>query len=130
MAKQPKDDRTQQTIYAIEFVASEIAFDGRSWKTLADEMNNRGLRTISDKSFTSDGLRSFCKRNSIDFTKIRKVIDPSDLLQHRDPDGMAIMRLESKLEILKAAEESVHPFVKNIRSRQTEAEEDRDRYLW
>ncbi len=81
MAKQPQDDLTDRTVEAIKLVASEVGFDGKQWKKLADELNDRGVKTITGKPFGVDGLRSFCNRKKIDFATPRKGADPTELLQ-------------------------------------------------
>lgn len=126
MAKQP-DDLTARTVDAIIWVVSEVGFDGHQWTKLAEELNSRGVVTVKQRPFNSESLRSFCKRHKIDFTQIRM---PPDLGHANDPESLTIMRLESKTEILKAAEDSIHPVVKTIlASRDREAveiEEDGD----
>lgn len=119
--KNPSDDRTARTVDAIILVASEVGFDGKQWKIFAEELNNRGVTTVTGKPFNSESLRSFCKRNDIDFTKIRMA---PDLPRPSDPEGLTIMRLESKGELLREVEDWIHPVVKTILShRDTETAE-------
>ena len=121
MAKKPQDDLTQRTVDGIIWVASEFRFDGKQWKNFAEELTNRGITSVTKKPFSPDSLRSFCKRHKIDFSKIRMV---PDLTPRSDPEDLTIMRMESKSEVLRAAEDSIDPMVKNILARRSKETED------
>jgi len=101
MAKQPKDDPTASTVDAIILLASEVRFDGKQWKRFADELYNREVTTVTGKSFNSESLRSFCKRNEIVFPKIKKEGDSTDFLRKTDSEATEVeMKVAPKPEAL------------------------------
>lgn len=48
-------------------VAQQVGFDGKDWSGLAEELNMRGVRTISGRPFTSNNLQHYCQRQNLPF---------------------------------------------------------------
>jgi hypothetical protein len=48
-------------------VAQEVGFDGKDWSGLAEELNQRGVRTISGRPFTPNNLQHYCQRQNLPF---------------------------------------------------------------
>lgn len=48
-------------------VAQETGFDGKDWSGLAEELNRRGIRSISKRPFTPNNLQHYCQRQKITF---------------------------------------------------------------
>ena len=48
-------------------VAQEVGFDGKDWSGLAEELNQRGICTVSGRPFTSNNLQHYCQRQKMHF---------------------------------------------------------------
>jgi len=48
-------------------VAQEVGFDGKDWSGLAEELNQRGIRTVNGRPFTPNNLQHYCQRQNLPF---------------------------------------------------------------
>lgn len=48
-------------------VSQETGFDGKDWTGLAEELNRRGIRTVSGRPFTPNNLQHYCQRQKVPF---------------------------------------------------------------
>ncbi len=48
-------------------VAQEVGFDGKDWMGLSEELNQRGVRTVSGRPFTPNNLQHYCQRQKVPF---------------------------------------------------------------
>lgn len=46
-------------------VAQETGFDGKDWTGLAQELNQRGIRTVSGRPFSANNLQHYCQRQKV-----------------------------------------------------------------
>jgi hypothetical protein len=48
-------------------VARQTGFDGKDWTGLAQELDERGIRTAGGRPFTANNLRHYCQRQKLSF---------------------------------------------------------------
>ncbi|MGO9570154.1 MAG: hypothetical protein ACLP5H_21705 [Desulfomonilaceae bacterium] len=90
--------KNQQTVEAVREVARETGL-ARKWKQLANVLNDRGIKTVNDRTWTEDSLRHFCSRHADIFDDPQSLPQEPSVRQLSLEEAQSCSDLEASLDV-------------------------------